>query len=63
MAITVRELLALPHLRMTLIAGAGGLDREITWVHTSPAAGWPGPSTWPSGGSRCARMTCWPAGT
>jgi PucR family transcriptional regulator, purine catabolism regulatory protein len=35
MAITVRELLQLPHLRMTLTAGAGGLDRQITWVHTS----------------------------
>ena len=35
MAITVRELLQLPHLRMTLIAGEGGLDRQITWVHTS----------------------------
>jgi len=35
MSITVRELLQLPHLRMTLTAGAGGLDREITWVHTS----------------------------
>ena len=35
MSITVRELLRLPHLRMTLTAGAGGLDRQITWVHTS----------------------------
>jgi PucR family transcriptional regulator, purine catabolism regulatory protein len=35
MAITVGELLQLPHLRMTLTAGAGGLDREISWVHTS----------------------------
>lgn len=35
MSITVRELLRLPHLRMTLTAGEGGLDREISWVHTS----------------------------
>ncbi|HEY6295909.1 MAG TPA: PucR family transcriptional regulator [Streptosporangiaceae bacterium] len=35
MSIKVRELLQLPHLRMTLIAGEVGLDREISWVHTS----------------------------
>lgn len=35
MAITVGELLRLPHLQMTLTAGAGGLDREVSWVHTS----------------------------
>jgi purine catabolism regulator len=35
MSITIRELLRLPHLQMTLVAGAGGLDREISWVHTS----------------------------
>jgi len=35
MSITVRELLQLPHLRLTLMAGEVGLDREISWVHTS----------------------------
>jgi purine catabolism regulator len=35
MSITVRELLQLPHLRLTLMAGEAGLDREISWVHTS----------------------------
>ncbi len=35
MSITVRELLQLPHLQASLIAGADGLDRDITWVHTS----------------------------
>jgi purine catabolism regulator len=35
MAITVAELLRLPHLQMRLTAGAAGLDREISWVHTS----------------------------
>jgi purine catabolism regulator len=35
MSITIRELLRLPHLQMTLVAGADGLDREISWVHTS----------------------------
>jgi purine catabolism regulatory family protein/PucR-like helix-turn-helix protein len=35
MSITVGELLKLPHLRMRLLAGADGLDRAISWVHTS----------------------------
>ena len=35
MSITVRELLRLPHLQLSLTAGPGGLDREVTWVHTS----------------------------
>ena len=35
MAITVGELILLPHLQMNLVAGRNGLDREITWVHTS----------------------------
>jgi len=35
MSITVRELLQLPHLQMTLTAGAAGLDRRVSWVHTS----------------------------
>ena len=35
MSITVRELLQLPHLRLTLTAGQGGLDRQVSWVHSS----------------------------
>jgi purine catabolism regulator len=35
MSITVRELLQLPHLRLTLTAGGGGLDRQVSWVHSS----------------------------
>jgi purine catabolism regulator len=35
MAITVGELILLPHLQMCLVAGENGVDREITWVHTS----------------------------
>jgi Purine catabolism regulatory protein-like family/PucR C-terminal helix-turn-helix domain len=43
MSITVRELLQLPHLQATLIAGADGLEREISWVHTSDL---PNPWEW-----------------
>src|SRR5580704_1487894 len=35
MSITVRELLQLPHLRLTLTAGEAGLDRRVSWVHSS----------------------------
>ena len=35
MSITVRELLQLPHLRLTLTAGEAGLDHEVSWVHSS----------------------------
>ena len=35
MTITVRDLVRLPHLRFTLVAGEEGLDHEVTWVHTS----------------------------
>jgi PucR family transcriptional regulator, purine catabolism regulatory protein len=35
MSITVRELMQLPHLQIVLIAGQAGIDREVTWVHTS----------------------------
>jgi purine catabolism regulator len=45
MPITVGELLQLPHLQMSLLAGAAGLDRTISWVHTSDLAdpwGWLG---------------------
>lgn len=35
MAITVRGLLERPRLQLTLVGGAAGLDREITWAHIS----------------------------
>lgn len=35
MSITVRELMRLPHLQMSLIAGGSGADRKVSWVHTS----------------------------
>jgi PucR family transcriptional regulator, purine catabolism regulatory protein len=35
MSITVRELLRLPHLRLALTAGEAGLDRQVSWVHSS----------------------------
>lgn len=35
MAITVAELLSEPQLGLTLLAGAHGLDKDITWAHTS----------------------------
>jgi purine catabolism regulator len=38
MTVTVRGLLDRPRLQLTLIGGAGGLDREITWAHASDLA-------------------------
>jgi purine catabolism regulator len=35
MTVTVRGLLDRPRLQLTLVGGAGGLDREITWAHAS----------------------------
>lgn len=35
MPMTVRELVAEPHLGLRLLAGAAGLDQQITWSHTS----------------------------
>ncbi|MGC8511356.1 MAG: PucR family transcriptional regulator ligand-binding domain-containing protein, partial [Acidimicrobiales bacterium] len=35
MAITVGELVALPHLRLALLSGRAGLDRTVTWAHSS----------------------------
>jgi PucR family transcriptional regulator, purine catabolism regulatory protein len=43
MSITVRELLQLPHLRLTLLAGEAGLDRQVSWVHSSDL---PNPWQW-----------------
>lgn len=47
MAITVRDLIRIPDLRTRLLAGAGGLDREVTWAHVCEL---PDPSEWLSGG-------------
>src|SRR5580692_8307072 len=35
MAVTVRGLLERPRLELTVVGGASGLDREITWAHIS----------------------------
>lgn len=35
MAITVRDLVALPHLRLEVLSGQSGLDRVVTWAHSS----------------------------
>ena len=35
MSITVRELMQLPHLQISLVVGEAGIDREVSWVHTS----------------------------
>jgi PucR family transcriptional regulator, purine catabolism regulatory protein len=35
MSITVGELMRLPHLQMSLIAGRSGAERVVSWVHTS----------------------------
>ncbi|CAM5552253.1 PucR family transcriptional regulator [Streptomyces aurantiogriseus] len=47
MAVTVGELLAMPHLQMSLHAGARGLDREVSWVHPSDL---PNPWAWLASG-------------
>ena len=41
------DLLEMPHLRLTLDCGSGGVGREITWGHTSDL---PEPWQWLSGG-------------
>lgn len=45
--IRVRELLNTPHLGLTLLAGAGGLDRRVTWTHVSELEQ---PEIWLDGG-------------
>jgi purine catabolism regulator len=47
MSITVRELTQLPHLQFSLVAGEAGLDREVSWVHTSDL---PEPWNWHGSG-------------
>ncbi|WP_169526920.1 PucR family transcriptional regulator [Sciscionella marina] len=36
-AVTVRDLVELRHLQATLLAGAAGLDRPVSWAHVSDA--------------------------
>jgi purine catabolism regulator len=43
MSITVLELTRLPHLQLALVAGESGLQREVTWAHTSDL---PNPWEW-----------------
>jgi len=45
--ITVEELLATEHLELRLMAGAGGVQRRITWTHVSEL---PKPELWLDGG-------------
>ncbi|WP_124713754.1 MULTISPECIES: PucR family transcriptional regulator [Mycolicibacterium] len=47
MSITVRELLDMPHLQLRLHSGKAGLDRQVTWTHTSDL---PEPWQWVSAG-------------
>ena len=44
---TVRDLLALPGLGLTVVAGEAGLDRRIRWAHTSELQD---PTPWLTGG-------------
>jgi purine catabolism regulator len=45
--ITVGELLEMPHLRLTLHSGESGLDRTVSWTHTTDL---PEPWRWVTGG-------------
>ena len=47
MPLTVEDLLALPGLGLSVVAGRGGLDRPIRWAHTSELTD---PTRWLSGG-------------
>jgi purine catabolism regulator len=46
-SITVRELLDMPHLELRLHSGKAGLDRQVTWTHTSDL---PEPWQWVTAG-------------
>jgi purine catabolism regulator len=46
-SITVRELVGIPSLRMSVLAGEGGLDRALTWAHPCEL---PDPTEWLNGG-------------
>ena len=45
--LTVRDILELPSLGLTLAAGADSLDREVTWIHVSELSD---PTPWLEGG-------------
>ena len=45
--ITVGELLEMPHLRLSLHSGESGLDRTVSWTHTTDL---PEPWRWVAGG-------------
>ncbi|MGW0999668.1 PucR family transcriptional regulator [Streptomyces sp. NPDC002520] len=47
MAITVGDLLEMPHLRLHLYSGGSGIGRDVTWTHTSDL---PEPWRWLTGG-------------
>lgn len=47
MSISVRDLTDQPHLRLEILAGPAGLDRSVTWAHSSDL---PEPWDWLSGG-------------
>ncbi|HEX3488307.1 MAG TPA: PucR family transcriptional regulator ligand-binding domain-containing protein [Streptosporangiaceae bacterium] len=47
MSISVRDLTDQPHLRLEVLAGLAGLDRSVTWAHSSDL---PEPWDWLSGG-------------
>lgn len=47
MSLSVRDLVAQPHLRLEVMAGAAGLDRKIIWAHSSDLSE---PWDWLAGG-------------
>src|SRR4051794_10969257 len=47
MAITVADLLEMPHMRLRLHSGGAGVGRDVTWTHTSDL---PEPWRWLTGG-------------
>jgi PucR family transcriptional regulator, purine catabolism regulatory protein len=51
-SISVRELVDQPHLRLEVVAGARGLDRAVTWAHSSDL---PEPWDWLAGGELLMR--------
>jgi PucR family transcriptional regulator, purine catabolism regulatory protein len=51
-SISVRELVDQPHLRLEVLAGSGGLDRAVTWAHSSDL---PEPWDWLAGGELLMR--------
>jgi len=49
--LTIRDIVALPGLGLTVAAGAGALEREVTWIHVSELAD---PTPWLEGGELLA---------